>query len=98
MPGYLSYLTGMSGTAVTPDSDDKGGPPPPGPAARGSGGRGRAVATTTGPSPPRRAAGPVAAAGAAGPCSGTLLFVLGFSVVFAVEALALSSRGADPAR
>ena len=31
VPGYLSYLTGMSGTAVKPDSNNKGGPPAPGP-------------------------------------------------------------------
>jgi cytochrome c-type biogenesis protein len=88
VPGYLSYLTGMSGTAVKPDSTNKGDPPPPGPAG-GSGTGAGAVATTTTaaavvavPLPPRGRA-----------VLGTLLFVLGFSVVFTAEALALGSLG-----
>jgi cytochrome c-type biogenesis protein len=88
VPGYLSYLTGMSGTAVKPDSTNKGDPPPSGPAG-GSGTGAGAVATTTTaaavvavPLPPRGRA-----------VLGTLLFVLGFSVVFTAEALALGSLG-----
>jgi len=88
VPGYLSYLTGMSGTAVKPDSTNKGGSPASEPVG-GSGPGAGAVATTTAaapavlaPPPPR---GRV--------MLGTLLFVFGFSVVYMLVGLALGSLG-----
>lgn len=88
VPGYLSYLTGMSGTAIKPDSTNKGGSPASEPVG-GSGPGAGAVATTTAaapavlaPPPPR---GRV--------MLGTLLFVFGFSVVYMLVGLALGSLG-----
>jgi cytochrome c-type biogenesis protein len=89
VPGYLSYLTGMSGTAVPAPAADAA----PVPAAVGAAAVGTAAAGAGG------AAVTVPVAGRAGPAApatgravlGTLLFVLGFSAVFAIEALALSS-------
>jgi cytochrome c-type biogenesis protein len=89
VPGYLSYLTGMSGSAATAQSAT--------PAA------GSAVAL----SPAVAVAGPavaspmVAGATVAGPTGpapsrvilGTLLFVLGFSALFAVEGVTVASLG-----
>jgi cytochrome c-type biogenesis protein len=87
VPGYLSYLTGMSGTAVKPETSNKGSSEPPAPpGGPGSGG----VATTT-------TAAPVVAAPPVPPRGrvmvGTLLFVLGFSLVYTLEGLALGSIG-----
>jgi cytochrome c-type biogenesis protein len=112
VPGYLSYLTGMSGTAVRDGSGAAGVPAAtadadaPVAAAQvagaGGGGATMTVPVAAGPARPAGPAGPAAsrsagpAAGLAVPAKGravlgTLLFVLGFSVVFAVEALALST-------
>ena len=82
VPGYLSYLTGMSGTTVT--TGNSGSPPPPAPAS----GSGPSAVVTQATAAPAIAA-PVPARGPA--VLGTLLFVLGFSVVFAVEALVFGS-------
>src|ERR1700729_2702835 len=92
VPGYLSYVTGMSGSAVEAAPGEAG----PGGAGPGEGGR-------TGP------AAAVALAGAGGTATmaairptvqprgrvvlGTLLFILGFSALFAVEGMAVSSIG-----
>jgi cytochrome c-type biogenesis protein len=91
VPGYLSYVTGMSGSAVEP-SPDEASPAEAGP------GEGTAPAAA------------VALAGAGGTATmaaikpavqprgrvvlGTLLFILGFSALFAVEGMAVSSIGA----
>ena len=88
VPGYLSYLTGMSGTAVKPDSNNKGGPPASGPGG-GSGTGAGAVATTTAAA--QVVAAPVPPRGRV--MLGTLLFVLGFSVVYMLVGLALGSLG-----
>jgi cytochrome c-type biogenesis protein len=100
VPGYLSYVTGMSGTdaqraeaaagaervAVAPDGTpvtlDGGASataPPPG----------RGVAAGAG----RAAAGPTAGPTRGRTLLGTVLFVIGFSLVFATEGLAFGSLG-----
>jgi cytochrome c-type biogenesis protein len=111
VPGYLSYLTGMSGTAARPAG------------AAAAGATAAAPGATASPVSATAPGGTISAAGAGGAISaagaggatitvpvtaagggsglavpakgravlGTLLFVLGFSAVFAVEALALSS-------
>jgi cytochrome c-type biogenesis protein len=103
VPGYLSYVTGMSGTdaqraeaataervAVAPD-----GTSVPADAA-GSG----AAAAAGAASPPVAPAGQAVArpGGLAGPTRGrtllgTVLFVIGFSLVFATEGLAFGGLG-----
>jgi cytochrome c-type biogenesis protein len=88
VPGYLSYLTGMSGTAVseTPVSDhaDCDTAASAGQALAAS--AGGATITTT-----------VPAVTATRPRTrvmlGTLLFVIGFSVLFALEGMTVSSIG-----
>jgi cytochrome c-type biogenesis protein len=103
VPGYLSYVTGMSGTdaqraeaatagrvAVAPDGTAVAG--------EGSGGGTPAAAGAATPpvAPAARAAAPPA--GLAGPTRsrtllGTTLFVIGFSLVFATEGLAFGGLG-----
>ena len=92
VPGYLSYLTGMSGTAVR----DGAGAQAPAAAAPGAAAGAVRVAGAGGGTITVPVASAPAASGLAVPAKGravlgTLLFVLGFSVVFAIEALALSS-------
>jgi len=87
VPGYLSYLTGMSGTAVKTDTSNKGPIPPGGPGG-GSGAGAVATATTAAPAV---AAPPVPPRGRV--MLGTLLFVLGFSLVYTLEGLALGRLG-----
>ncbi len=85
VPGYLSYLTGMSGAgaaeparAVAPSGATL--------ATEGAAGSGAGTAVLT--------AGPAPAPGVRGRAVlGTLLFVLGFSAVFAVEGIVLGSLG-----
>jgi cytochrome c-type biogenesis protein len=88
VPGYLSYLTGMSGTAVKPETSNNDSPGSPAPAT-GSGAGAVATATT---------AAPAIAAPAVPPRGrvllGTLLFVLGFSVVYMFMGLAIGRLGA----
>jgi cytochrome c-type biogenesis protein len=92
VPGYLSYVTGMSGVdaqqdAGTGDAVTGGDPVPGGAAAQAP----AAVAVTTvvpstrtaAPRPPRRRA-----------VLGTLLFVLGFTAVFASVGVAFGGLGA----
>lgn len=95
VPGYLSYVTGMSGV------DAQGGPSQGGAgpgAADGGGpaGSGRARPQVTG----RAGAAVIQAAPAAQPqptrrrtVAGTALFVLGFSAVFASEGIAFGGLG-----
>ena len=104
VPGYLSYVTGMSGTdaqraeaataervAVTPDGTS---------VRRGRGGqrvRTQARPAPAGPPRPARAAAarPSGLAGATRGRTllGTVLFVIGFSLVFATEGLAFGGLG-----
>ena len=98
VPGYLSYLTGMSGTAArAPEAAAAGAAATP-VAGQAAGAGGATLTVPVAPAPV--ASAPIAAApagsGLAVPAKGravlgTLLFVLGFSVVFAIEALALST-------
>jgi cytochrome c-type biogenesis protein len=105
VPGYLAYLTGMSGTAVPARAEASAEPvPAAGPSLS------PAAAMAIGPAVAVRGAQPVPAgpsaaadradvAGVPEPPArgrvllGTLLFVLGFSVLFAVEGVAVSSVG-----
>jgi cytochrome c-type biogenesis protein len=102
VPGYLSYVTGMSGTdaqraeaatadrvAVTPDGTSV----PVGAAASGT--SADAGASSPGASAARAAGRPSGLAGATRSRTllGTTLFVLGFSLVFATEGLAFGGLG-----
>jgi cytochrome c-type biogenesis protein len=90
VPGYLSYVTGMSGAAAAPAD----GGTEPGPAGADASGAGVSHAGTSG-------AGGTAtitlAPARMQPRSrvmlGTLLFVLGFSALFALEGVTVSSIG-----
>jgi cytochrome c-type biogenesis protein len=75
VPGYLSYVTGMSGSAASAAAEN---PPSQQP---DEGACGAATATITG----ARSRGRV--------MLGTLLFVVGFSVLFAVEGVTVGSMG-----
>jgi cytochrome c-type biogenesis protein len=86
VPGYLSYVTGMSGSAADlarqgETEKDAAGPQV---AATAQAGGGTATITAT-PARTRPAGGRV--------MLGTLLFVLGFSVLFALEGVTVSSIG-----
>jgi cytochrome c-type biogenesis protein len=88
VPGYLSYLTGMSGAAARTEEAAAAAVAAPAGAAQAAGAGGGTITVPVAAAPGRA----VPAAPATGRAVlGTLLFVLGFSVVFAVEALALSS-------
>ena len=104
VPGYLSYLTGMSGTSVA----SRGSSP-----ARAQATALVAAGGTSGASPAAgaEASGPDAAGPIAAPADstaqapvpalpprgrvmlGTLLFILGFSVLFALEGVAVATLG-----
>jgi cytochrome c-type biogenesis protein len=92
VPGYLSYITGMSGAGATGKAGSGGAAQPPAAvAAVGQGGDGGGVTTRT----------RTAAAGPAGPAAlakgravaGTALFVVGFSLVFALYGGAIGGLG-----
>ena len=95
VPGYLSYITGMSGAAVACYPADK--PVVGSAAARGAdgalgvGSSGGGAATAVAAAPARRTL-PAARRGRA--LAGAALFVLGFSALFAVYGAALGSLGA----
>jgi cytochrome c-type biogenesis protein len=96
VPGYLSYVTGMAGV----DAQDEAGAAGPGTggtgadAGPGGGGTARSPAavavTTAAPSRPAPAMRPARRRAAAG----TVLFVLGFTAVFASEGVAFGGLGA----
>lgn len=88
VPGYLSYVTGMSGSAAAQDGSatDTVAVGSPGTVSAGAALAGTATTTTAAPvtqqvQPRSRV------------MLGTLLFVLGFSALFAVEGMAVSSIG-----
>jgi cytochrome c-type biogenesis protein len=104
VPGYLSYLTGMSGTAAAGRQD--AGPVPAPALARA--GAAAAVVAPVGAAAAQPAEGPAADVPAAPGAPavavltrpargrvvfGTLLFVLGFSALFAVEGVTVASVG-----
>ncbi len=84
VPGYLSYVTGMSGTAASAAaSDDPEAAPATSVALAAAGGPAGTTITITPPrTQPRNRV-----------MLGTLLFVLGFSALFAVEGITVSSIG-----
>jgi cytochrome c-type biogenesis protein len=87
VPGYLSYVTGMSGTAVaTPGPVESASPSGPAMLALADGGIAGAGATLT-------LARPAGAQPRSRVVLGTLLFVLGFSLLFAIEGVTVSSIG-----
>src|SRR5487761_1756853 len=91
VPGYLSFVTGMAGaggtrqspgTAIAPDDDlPRPGAPPSGVAIAAPPAAPAVVAVTTPAAPRSRVV------------AGTALFVLGFSLVFAVEGAAFGGFG-----
>ena len=90
VPGYLSYITGMSGAGAAGSAAAGAG------AAAGTGAAGTAAAAADGGSVTTRTR--AAVSGAATPArgravAGTALFVVGFSLVFAVYGLALGGLG-----
>jgi cytochrome c-type biogenesis protein len=103
VPGYLSYVTGMSGTAVAePAAAESASAAEPasttGPArlALADGGTavgGTAVGGTGVPGATLTRAQPPTARARSRVVLGTLLFVLGFSVLFAIEGITVSSIG-----
>jgi cytochrome c-type biogenesis protein len=110
VPGYLSYVTGMSGTdaqraeaaatervAVTPDGtsvavDAAASGAVTAPAATSPAGTSRAAPAGPAPAGPAPAGRP-AAATRGRTLLGTVLFVIGFSLVFATEGLAFGGLG-----
>jgi cytochrome c-type biogenesis protein len=94
VPGYLSYVTGMSGLDVQAAGDD--GPPRPAPGGPvpqdGPGGpAAAAVAVTT--VAPSRPVSPRPRPARRRAVLGTALFVLGFSAMFASEGVAFGGLG-----
>jgi cytochrome c-type biogenesis protein len=100
VPGYLAYITGMSGADATTAPADEAGPQESlaGETAAGAAGAGvLAVADGAGGGsvttrPRARAAAP-AAPTAGRTVAGTALFVVGFSAVFALAGLAVGGLG-----
>lgn len=97
VPGYLSYITGMSGAGADRKTAAEAGAGTAGAAAVAAGtasagpadgarGGGVTTATVTAPRPP-------GAAPAGRAVAGTALFVVGFSAVFAVYGLAVGGLG-----
>ena len=93
VPGYLSYVTGMSGSAAETEPEAE-------PADTVTVGGAAAVATAGGPATAAATitVSPPAAQPRGRVMLGTLLFVLGFSALFAVEGIAVSSIGDALAR
>jgi cytochrome c-type biogenesis protein len=83
VPGYLSYLTGMSGTSVPTGNGPEPTDDAPVPAAVGS----TAVATATVPT------ALAAPRGRSRVMLGALLFILGFSALFALEGVTAATLG-----
>ena len=96
VPGYLSYLTGMSGSAAAgPVAEPALALSPAVATATAGGGAGPAALLAPGqtaapPGPPAPAA---AAPVRSRVMAGTLLFILGFSALFAVEGVTAASLG-----
>jgi cytochrome c-type biogenesis protein len=95
VPGYLSYVTGMSGVDVQADGDDGARPPAPGggpvPEDGPGGPAAAAVAVTT--VAPSRPVSPRPRPARRRAVLGTALFVLGFSAMFASEGVAFGGLG-----
>jgi cytochrome c-type biogenesis protein len=104
VPGYLSYLTGMSGAAANDRRRQAAATPAPVEAAAVGGVSGSGGALALAPAPAGSASSAVAAASTAGLVSagtpargrimlGALLFVLGFSALYALEGVAVAGVG-----
>jgi cytochrome c-type biogenesis protein len=105
VPGYLSYLTGMSGTAAAGRRDSETVPAAALAAAGTAGAAALALAVSAGDETADRPAADQGAAAAIplseGPVRparsrvllGTLLFILGFSILFAIEGVTVASVG-----
>jgi len=100
VPGYLSYVTGMSGDAARPGGQGPGGGAGGGAAAAGGGAlaAGAAEPAVTESGAIGVAVGHAPRPGPVTPprsrtLAGAMLFVLGFSAVFASEGLAFGSLG-----
>jgi cytochrome c-type biogenesis protein len=95
VPGYLSYVTGMSGLDVQAAGDDGPGRPAPGggpvPQDGPGGPAAAAVAVTT--VAPSRPVSPRPRPARRRAVLGTALFVLGFSAMFASEGVAFGGLG-----
>jgi len=95
VPGYLSYVTGMSGLDVQAAGDDEPGRPAPGggpvPQDGPGGPAAAAVAVTT--VAPSRPVSPRPRPARRRAVLGTALFVLGFSAMFASEGVAFGGLG-----
>ncbi len=85
VPGYLSYLTGMSGTGVPSDQ----GPSPAGEVPVRAAGGSAAVAVATAQAVPGAATAMVRSR----VMLGASLFILGFSALFALEGVAAAAVG-----
>lgn len=97
VPGYLSYITGMSGMEIVAEADTGDGPgPKDGPRSGGP-----AEAATTGAAVTATALAPAVTAprrvrrlpSRRRAVTGALLFVLGFSLLFALEGMAVGGIG-----
>ncbi len=99
VPGYLSYLTGMSGSgAAGPATEPARALSPAVATATTGGGAGNAALLGPGqaagpPGPPGSASAAAAAPVRSRVMAGTLLFILGFSALFAVEGVTAASLG-----
>ena len=89
VPGYLSYVTGMSGVDAQ-QAAETGAGGDPGPAGGAAPGPAAVAVTTVAPSTPVTAARPPRRRAVLG----TLLFVLGFTAVFASLGVAFGGLGA----
>ena len=89
VPGYLSYVTGMSGVDAQ-QATETGAGGDPGPAGGAAPGPAAVAVTTVAPSTPVTAARPPRRRAVLG----TLLFVLGFTAVFASVGVAFGGLGA----
>ena len=89
VPGYLSYVTGMSGVDAQ-QATQTGAGGTPGPGGRAAPGPAAVAVTTVAPSTPVTAARPPRRRAVLG----TLLFVLGFTAVFASVGVAFGGLGA----
>ena len=98
VPGYLSYVAGMSGVdaqaSPAPGHGEDGGPAPAGSTSAAGGTDGPGRPAPGGGTAVRAPATPVAASpGRPRTVAGTALFVLGFSAVFATEGVAFGGLG-----
>jgi cytochrome c-type biogenesis protein len=93
VPGYLSYITGMSGASVASGAAAADGPAdPPGPGTvTAAASRGPTATALAAPAPARR---PLPGPSRRTAVAGAALFVLGFSALFAVYGAAIGWLGA----